>query len=221
MELKLIKTLPSVICIIVNISIILYVSLNVDYKSEFEKFVEWARERPDVAVVGLYLFYVVTIILSMPILHANMAVSYIYCHVFKSFWTGILVAIPMLLVFFLTTGFLIFMISKYIFRDCIKKLAFKSKWIKRNFRACDILVTEKGKSTACLVRLTPLPFGVGSYIFGITSIKLSDFMIGSLGVLRAICTTTYIGATIYEVEITTKKKMDATETKEFLINFIA
>ena len=220
MELKLIKTLPSVICVIVNISIVLYVTINFNLKTEFDKFVEWARERPDVAVVGLYVFFVVSMILNMPILQANIAVSYLYCHVFKSFWIGLLVTIPMLLLFFLTTAFLIFMISKYIFRDCIKKLAFKSKWLKRNFRACDILLMESGKSTAFLVRLTPLPFPLGSYIFGITSIKLGDFMIGSLGILRGICTTTYIGANIYEVEMTTKKKMDASETKEFFINFI-
>ena len=184
MSIKLIKTLPSVVCVIINISIVLYVWINVDFKTEFDKFVNWTRERPNVAVLGLYLYYIVTMLLNMPITQTNIAVAYTYCHVFKSFWTGFLVVIPMLLLFFLTTAIIIFMLSRFIFSDCIKKLAFKSKWLKRNFRACDKLLLESGKSTTFLLRLTPIPFPLGSYLFGITSIKTCDFMIGSFGILR-------------------------------------
>ena len=83
--------------------------------------------------------------------------------------------------------------------------------MKKHFKAVDAILVENGILPTILIRLTPAPFGMMSYIFGVTSIKTCHFVIGTTGFLRGIITNVMLGAKIYEIEVKTKKKLDVSE----------
>lgn len=53
-----------------------------------------------------------------------------------------------------------------------------------------------GWKTVLLVRMTPLPFSVSSYLLGVTSVTIKDFILGSLGEILHIILWLYIGKTL-------------------------
>ena len=48
----------------------------------------------------------------------------------------------------------------------------QSEWLKNNFRAIDELLVDQGALIVALVRVTFAPFGVTSYLLGVTSISV-------------------------------------------------
>lgn len=99
---------------------------------------------------------------------------------------------------FISTGILIgslisLLVSRYLFYNFVKKNILT---YHRNFIAIDAVIAEEGWRTVFLLRLTPFPFGVVSYLLGITSVKLKDYFIGTLSVILHVIVWIYIGQTI-------------------------
>jgi uncharacterized membrane protein YdjX (TVP38/TMEM64 family) len=69
------------------------------------------------------------------------------------------------------------------------------------FRAVDVAVGEHGFKIVVLMRLSPLvPFNVLNYAFGLTDVKLRDYVLGSfVGMLPGALLYVYIGSMIGEV----------------------
>ncbi|KAH7288877.1 hypothetical protein KP509_31G048100 [Ceratopteris richardii] len=74
-----------------------------------------------------------------------------------------------------------FLIARYLARDHILKLAAGNK----KFLAIDKAIGENGFRVVTLLRLSPLlPFSLGNYLYGLTSVKLVPYILGSwLGML--------------------------------------
>ncbi|KAJ8625343.1 hypothetical protein MRB53_033873 [Persea americana] len=74
-----------------------------------------------------------------------------------------------------------FLIARYFARDRILKLVEGNK----KFLAIDKAIGENGFRVVTLLRLSPLlPFSLGNYLYGLTSVKLIPYVLGSwLGML--------------------------------------
>eukprot|EP00250_Pteridium_aquilinum_P007532 c17223_g1_i1 orf=240-1316(+) len=83
-----------------------------------------------------------------------------------------------------------FLIARYVARDRILKLAEGNK----KFLAIDKALGENGFRVVALLRLSPLlPFSLGNYLYGLTSVKLVPYVLGSwLGMLPG--TWAYVSA---------------------------
>ena len=67
------------------------------------------------------------------------------------------------------------MIARYLARDRILKLAEGNK----QFLAIDKAIGENGFRVVALLRLSPLlPFALGNYLYGLTSVKIVPYILG-------------------------------------------
>lgn len=106
--------------------------------------------------------------------------------IFGVFWGSIYVFIAA------TMGATIaFIIGRYLTRDWIaKKIADNSK-----FQAIDNAVAKEGFKIVLLTRLSPVfPFTLLNYALGITKVSLTDYILGSIGMIPGTIMYVYIGS---------------------------
>ncbi len=84
-----------------------------------------------------------------------------------------------------------FLIGRYAIRDWVsRKIADNSK-----FAAIDRAIAASGFKIVFLTRLSPIfPFNLLNYALGITSVKLRDYAIASVGMLPGTVMYVYIGS---------------------------
>ncbi|KAL9295985.1 hypothetical protein ACSQ67_021881 [Phaseolus vulgaris] len=88
-----------------------------------------------------------------------------------------------------------FLIARYFARERIVKLLEGNK----KFLAIDKAIGENGFRVVTLLRLSPLlPFSLGNYLYGLTSVKFIPYVLGSqlltlgLGLLATALAATYV-----------------------------
>lgn len=59
---------------------------------------------------------------------------------------------------------------------------------------------SEGKTVVALLRLTFAPFGVSNYILGVTSISLTDYMIGTCSYALNCALQIFIGCSFYSIQ---------------------
>jgi uncharacterized membrane protein YdjX (TVP38/TMEM64 family) len=84
-----------------------------------------------------------------------------------------------------------FLVGRYLARDwVVKKISGNKK-----FAAIDKAVGNAGLKIVLLTRLSPIfPFNLLNYAFGITGVSLSDYVIGSIGMIPGTIMYVYIGS---------------------------
>lgn len=82
------------------------------------------------------------------------------------------------------------LLSRHWLSKTIKKKCLSNH---RSFIAINHVITKEGWRTVFLLRLTPFPYSVVSYLLGLTTLKVKDFVIGSLVVVVHIGIWLYIG----------------------------
>jgi uncharacterized membrane protein YdjX (TVP38/TMEM64 family) len=84
-----------------------------------------------------------------------------------------------------------FLLSRYAFRAAIHR------WLSHHMvlARIDEEIARRGWRFVLLLRLSPVvPFSLGSYAFGLTTISLHSFLLGTLGALPALFAFVYSGA---------------------------
>jgi uncharacterized membrane protein YdjX (TVP38/TMEM64 family) len=84
---------------------------------------------------------------------------------------------------------------------------FMRRWIRRKltrkvklFRAIDMGLKHNGFKLVFLMRMTPImPYNVMNYMMGVTSLKMSDFNYGCLGMIPLTAINVYIGVQLDSV----------------------
>ncbi len=86
---------------------------------------------------------------------------------------------------------LAFGVGRYLTRDWVaRKIAAEPK-----FKAIDQAVSQDGFKIVLLTRLSPLfPFTLLNYGFGITSVRLRDYLLGCIGMLPGTVLYVYLGS---------------------------
>ena len=89
-----------------------------------------------------------------------------------------------------------FLIARYLAFDTVQR------WGRRHrlLRALDLSLVENGAKMVFLLRLSPfLPAPPLSYLLGTTNVRLSDFILGSGGMLPWVVTCSYLGSALQGV----------------------
>lgn len=86
---------------------------------------------------------------------------------------------------------LAFLIARYVARGYIERKFGQNK----TFTAIDRAIGKEGGKIVFLLRLTPImPFSLGNYLFGLTKVKFSHYVLANLfGMLPGIILYVYIG----------------------------
>ncbi len=90
-------------------------------------------------------------------------------------------------------GFIAFLISRYWLGRTFKKRFLRQH---RSFIAVDSVVTESGWRTVLLLRLTPLPYSLVSYLLGVSKVSVRDFLAGTSIEALHIALWLYIGKSL-------------------------
>jgi uncharacterized membrane protein YdjX (TVP38/TMEM64 family) len=85
---------------------------------------------------------------------------------------------------------LAFLLSRSAFRPAVERLCAR----RPRLRNLDALVGRDGWKLVCLLRLSPvMPFAPTSYLLGLSSISLRDYLIGTLASLPALLGYVFLG----------------------------
>ena len=91
---------------------------------------------------------------------------------------------------------LAFLLGRYVFKQCARDLAERYA----TFKALSKAIETEGMKLTFLLRLCPLvPFVVLNYLMGVTGLRLTHFMLGSLGMLPGTVVYVLLGTTISDL----------------------
>uniref|UniRef100_A0A7N0U9X7 VTT domain-containing protein n=1 Tax=Kalanchoe fedtschenkoi TaxID=63787 RepID=A0A7N0U9X7_KALFE len=149
-----------------------------DYLTHFSQFIEGYGQAGYAIFVGVYA---VLEIFALPAIPLTMSAGLLFGPVVGT----ILVSISGTL-----AASVSFLIARYFARDRIRKLVEGNK----KFLAIDKAIGENGFKVVVLLRLSPLlPFSLGNYLYGLTSVDFVPYVVGSwLGMLPG--TWAYVSA---------------------------
>jgi uncharacterized membrane protein YdjX (TVP38/TMEM64 family) len=131
----------------------------------FYMFIEWVKVNPlssSMAIVGIYSLLVV---FTLPILYLSIALGFAFSKAFPSAIEGYFFGLFFITIGITLGGILAFLLSRYFFSKMIKRTCLKNH---HSFIAIDSVISEEGWKTVLLLRMTPLPYAVSSYLLGIT-----------------------------------------------------
>ncbi|MDY7015022.1 MAG: TVP38/TMEM64 family protein [Cyanobacteriota bacterium] len=106
-----------------------------------------------------------------------------------------------------------FLIGRYLSREWVRNK------IKDNpkFAAINEAVKKEGWKIVLLTRLSPIfPFNLLNYAFGVTSVSLRDYVIGSLGMIPATVLYVYIGSLASDLAAFDLSDQPATQATQIL-----
>ena len=91
-----------------------------------------------------------------------------------------------------------FYIGKWLFADYIRKKLDKSTSPRvKKWRIIDSMFVSSGIMLVALLRLMFIPFGIISYMLGVTSVAFWDYFIGTLVIIVKIMLIVLVGCTIW------------------------
>ena len=113
-------------------------------------------------------------------------------------------------------------LSRYLIADWIKKQIRKSnnKYAK-NFKVIDSMFVTNGILFVALLRLMWIPYGLTSYLMGVTSVSVLDYMIGTTAIIVMIVLYVLLGCTIYQAEEDSENEQTRKQTIIILVVEIA
>lgn len=157
-------------------------------KRYFDAYTVWIKANPQLGICYSILLLSLSIVLTVPISYSIVMIGYTYAQVYDSQFWGFVVAVPIIYLGSLLGALTAFVISRYLLKDFIKDQIRESEWLFSNFMLIDEILTSEGTKIVGLVRLTFAPFGITSYIIGVSDVPLSHYMIGNLSYLINTCT---------------------------------
>lgn len=166
-------------------------------KSYFDKYIDWIKKYPQQGICLSVLLLTVSIVLTMPISYTIIMIGFTYAQVYNSQTLGFLVAVPIIYTGSMLGAMCAFLVSRYLLRDFINDQIKTNQWLFSNFKMIDEIVSTEGTKIVGLTRLTFAPFGITSYIFGVTDVPLSSYMLGNLSYIVNTCLHSFIGCSLY------------------------
>jgi len=138
-----------------------------------------------------------SVVLTIPISYSIIMLGYTYSQVFNSKLDGFLISVPIVYFGCLFGALLSFLVSRYMFQNFIKQQISSNAWLNTNFTMINEVLKDEGIKITGLVRLTFAPFGITSYIMGVSSISLSDYMLGNASYIINCCSQCFIGCSLF------------------------
>ena len=165
----------------------------------YKSMIVYIREHPGEAVAIIIGIYILLIIFCFPVFQMHIIVAIAYCSVFDSFWEGFGVAVAVIFVGMMLGALCAILLSRFLLADFLKRKISKSKnKYAKSFKTIDKEFVTNGIIMVALIRLMALNFGVVSYLLGVTSVSILDYMIGTTATIVYIILFVLIGCTIWE-----------------------
>mmetsp|Transcript_8628 Transcript_8628/g.7953 ORF Transcript_8628/g.7953 Transcript_8628/m.7953 type:complete len:159 (-) Transcript_8628:329-805(-) len=156
----------------------------------------WIYLQPVFAAFAIICFYWFIIICAMPISFLTVPLGYAFKEAFNNFYVAFFYGFFVILIGCMLGALTAFLISRYLLRTTFKKTcAHRHKFV----RAIDKVITDDGAKIIFFIRLTFFPYSLLSYLFGITKVKLSQFILGNLGMSFHLVVWIYIGAQLKDI----------------------
>ncbi|MCF4970600.1 TVP38/TMEM64 family protein [Nostoc sp. CMAA1605] len=110
-----------------------------------------------------------------------------------------------------------FLVGRYLARGWVaKKIAYNKK-----FAAIDRAVGREGLKIVLLTRLSPIfPFNLLNYAFGITGVSLTDYFIGSVGMIPGTIMYVYIGSLAGNLAMIGTEGQPTNPTAQWIIRIV-
>ena len=220
---ELVQWIPLGVCLAVFLGIIIY--LIVDFHGcmkQFENLTGYIKEHPYESIAIIISIYIVLVIFCMPVSFFHIIVAVAYCKVYDSFWKGFAISVPVIFVGMMLGALVVIYLSRYLIADWIKKQIRKSnnKYAK-NFKVIDSMFVTNGILFVALLRLMWIPYGLTSYLLGVTSVSVLDYMIGTTAIIVMIVLYVLLGCTIYQAEEDSENEQTRKQTIIILVVEIA
>jgi len=197
-----VQWIPLALCVAIFLGIIIY--LIVDFHGcmkMFEDLTEFVKMHPYESIAIIISIYIVLVIFCMPVSFFHIIVAIAYCKVYESFWKGFAISVPVIFAGMMLGALAVIYLSRYLIADWIKKQIRKSKSsYAKNFKVIDSMFVTNGILFVALLRLMWIPFGLTSYLLGVTSISVVDYMLGTCAVIVMIVLYVLLGCTIYQAQ---------------------
>lgn len=132
-------------------------------------FTAWVSSLGVWGPIAFITVYVIGVVCLMPVFLLTIASGAVF---------GVLRASSFVMMASLIGAFVAFLISRYLIRDMVaRRIATNPK-----LAAIDRAVGEDGRRLVFFLRLSPVvPFVLSNYVLGVTRVRLTDFLIGTLG----------------------------------------
>jgi uncharacterized membrane protein YdjX (TVP38/TMEM64 family) len=172
----------------------------------FKSFTEWVKVHPYQSIG--YSIYIIafSVVLTIPIFYTIVMLGLTYSQVFDSKMYGFLFSVPIVFTGTVIGGLVAFMLSRYLFKDFIKDQIANSEWASHKFNLINEILLTEGMLFVALIRLTAAPFGVMSYVFGVSSIPFTDYAMGHITYIVESSLLCFIGCSMYSAVQTETQK---------------
>ncbi|TFJ86789.1 hypothetical protein NSK_001877 [Nannochloropsis salina CCMP1776] len=152
----------------------------------------WVEEHQILGPLVFWSAVVVFSVVCVPESALTVGGGYIFAKAHGVGW-GILLCTFLMMAGGVVGSVIAFLVARYLAFDTVQR------WARRHrlLRALDLSLVENGAKMVFLLRLSPfLPAPPLSYLLGTTSVKLSDFVLGSTGMLPWVVTCSYLGSAL-------------------------
>lgn len=218
---NLVEWIPFIICLMVFFAIILYICI--DYHGAMkilENTCDFVKEHPYESIAVLIVIYILMILFILPITVLHLMIAFAYCKVYDDFWLGFLMSSLIIFVACMLGAVIALFLGRWLFADYIRKKLDKSKSPKvKKWRVIDSIFVTNGIMLVALLRLMFIPFGLVSYMLGVTSVAFWDYLIGTTAIIIKIMLIVLVGCTIWQASEEAKKsgQDEGTSSNEIII----
>ncbi|ESS28523.1 SNARE associated protein [Toxoplasma gondii VEG] len=142
------------------------------------------------------LMYVALVIFMVPAEALNVAGGFIFSRIYGCF-VGVPLALCCSMTSLTTAGSICFLLSRHVCSKHVEKL-FRGSDI---YYAFQLAVEDGGTCFVALIRLSPiLPYSITSYLFGLTSLRLSQLVVGSFSSVPLVFIFNCVGAALRDID---------------------
>ena len=163
----------------------------------FKAFTQWVKLHPYQSIGYSVYIIAFSVVLTIPIFYTIVMLGLTYSQVFSSKLYGFLFSVPIVFTGTVIGGLVAFMLSRFLFKDFIKDQIANSQWASHKFNLINEILETEGMLFVALVRLTAAPFGVMSYIFGVSSISFTDYALGHITYIVESSLLCFIGCSMF------------------------
>jgi uncharacterized membrane protein YdjX (TVP38/TMEM64 family) len=111
-----------------------------------------------------------------------------------------------------------FLIARYVAREAIESRTADNP----RFAAIDRAIESQGRRIVLLLRLSPVfPFVLLNYLLGLTNVRLTDYVVASIGMIPGTVLYVYIGSLSGDVAAASDGGAESGKTALLVIGFVA
>lgn len=220
-ETNWLEWIPLTVCLLIFFAIVLFICI--DYHGAMkilEDMCDYIKDHPYEAIGIVMVIYVFMILFLLPITVLHLMVAFAYCKVYDDFWSGFWMSTGIIFVASMLGAVVALFLGRWLFADYIRNKLDKSKSPKvKKWRVIDSMFVTSGIMLVALLRLMFIPFGLVSYMLGVTSVAFWDYFLGTTAIIIKIMLIVLVGCTIWQASEEARKtgKDEETNANEIII----